>query len=212
MADNYQTQLQINQKVIANAFNHYNLTKDGNIAINCSGKDNKILDKDNFNYKLAQINLNRWTLGKPPLSHIICYKCKANNEHFTADCPNQICYICKGKHNTKYCKYRIECQFCDSTEHSTFQCTNEKAIKKRRLQISICYICKRKGHIASECKTNFNQIYNNLYTRRYRYINNNNNNNYYNYNRGYKNFNNNFRRRYNSYNNYNNYARKRKWF
>lgn len=205
MATENQSNLAINTKVVAEGFNHYNISE-GKVAINCTG--NSFTENDNFKFKLAQINVNRWTQGKPPLSNIQCYKCKAINSHFTSDCPNQKCYICKGNHNTKYCKYRIECQFCNSTAHSTFQCTTETAIKKRRFQISICYICKKKGHIASECKGNFNQNNYNYFSRRNRFSNNYN---YYN-NRGFKNFNFSYRKRYNSYNNYNNYSKRRKWF
>lgn len=133
-----------------------------------------------FDTKLSLYNLDRIKRNLPMITQVVCKICKTENNHFTANCPNLRCYICKGKHLTKLCNYRFCCQYCESYSHTTYNCTSTTAINNRLSSIVYCQNCHLKGHLAKDCR-------------------NNNRSNYYrNYNNNYK-----FKRNYNNYNNYN---------
>lgn len=131
-----------------------------------------------FDTKLSLYNLDRIKRNLPMITRVICRICKSENNHFTANCPNLRCYICKGKHLTKLCNFRFCCQYCESYSHTTYNCTTTAAINARLSSITYCQNCHLKGHLAKDChnnnKFNYNKTYyynNNKFRRNY---NNNN--------------------------------------
>lgn len=186
--------MEMTNKGIVNDF--FNIPGVANGTLNYNPKGESAA---NFKTKLAHINHARWLSGKPPIDHVYCNKCKSKDAHFTTDCPHIVCYICKGSHNTRYCPMKKKCQFCGGTDHLTQMCKKEDAINFRLKQISFCAMCKKKGHTAKLCKTNFN------YNYRFNYRNFYPNyfwkkNNQWNKFKNYFNNNFNFRKRNNSFN------------
>ena len=158
-------------------------------------KENNYTKTDEITHKKNIYNLIRASKGLPYVKDIYCSICKKQNEHFTYDCPSLYCYICHGHHKTYACPNKRLCQFC-LKEHPTQFCTDKDAANTRLGRVSFCYLCKNKGHIAKDCKTQINKY-------RYKF-------NSYKWN--------NFNRRYNYsyskrkyYNSYSKYKRKYRW-
>ena len=158
-----------------------------------SFKEGNYTGTNDVTHKKNIYNLMRVSKGLPYVKDIYCGICRKKNEHFTFDCPSLYCFICHGQHKTYACPNKRLCQFC-LKEHPTSTCTEKDAANARLGRVSFCYLCKNKGHIAKDCKTQFNKY-------RYKFNKWNNFNRRYNYSYS--------KRKY--YNSSSKYKRKYRW-
>ena len=91
----------------------------------------------------TKYNEARANVGLPPIQFVWCRICRQINKHFWWDCPNVRCKICNEDHPTFTCKIYYACQWCGSTQHTSWVCNNPngrvlKASTRRR-----CYRCGR---------------------------------------------------------------------
>ena len=73
---------------------------------------------------------------------VVCFKCRAKG-HTSSDCGQQAGVLC----------YK-----CGSTEHSLKECS-EYRNGDTDLPFASCYVCEKKGHLASACPENSRGIY-----------------------------------------------------
>ncbi len=79
-------------------------------------------------FTIKAINVGKPSRGKG-YKKFFCSTCKANDDHATKDCPkkvpNKMCTVCK------------------ATDHNATNCPKSK--------VSVCPICKKKGHTQEDC-------------------------------------------------------------
>ena len=106
-------------------------------------------------------------VGLKPLKMIKCYTCNKVNDHYTRNCPNNFCKVCKNfGHLTNNFNAVIVCQYCNGNHYSRKYSSAKGLIFRKKLN-SRCLYCNRFGYMMSD----YNKINNNK--------NNNNRNNYY---------------------------------
>lgn len=79
--------------------------------------------------------------------NVTCFKCRKAG-HMAADCPE----------DTGSTMANI-CYKCGSTEHRLFDCKKYKGIAGEDLPYATCFICKKMGHLSSQCEKNDNGMY-----------------------------------------------------
>lgn len=114
-------------------------------------KPNNIINRIEDDDMDGQMNDRRAKAGIKPIKFIWCGICKQSGSHFYWNCPNSYCSLCLQKgHIIKYCPLRLTCQWCGKNHYSK-ACTDEDGLVHKANATRKCAICKKLGHIASEC-------------------------------------------------------------
>jgi len=117
-----------------------------------------------------QNGLRGGTGGGNNKNKLVCYNCRQSG-HTAAECPslgNSNSNTNKNTnnyadHSTSSVAGGILCYKCGSTEHALHHCpkrnSNRGNSDRHDLPYAICFVCQKKGHLASSCPKNMNGIY-----------------------------------------------------